>query len=261
MLSGGRGEMAELPRVKRISPRLPPSSRATASRTDAHIARPSMTPSAIVSIRPSTTIMSAAWRAAVVPWSPRAMPTSASRIAGASLAPSPVTATTCPARRSDRTTATLCAGLTRAKTAALDTSASRSVSSASSRSGPVITAPPLSRSSSAPIASAVLGWSPVSMTTFTPALRSRRTASAAVGRTASASPSRPAQLEPVHPLVVEMLAPRRRSVRRPRVPADPGMPAGPLRPRSPGGDARSRVATARRGARCRIAVARFRARP
>ena len=209
VLSGGRAEIAELPTVNRISPRLPPRSRATASRTEAHIARPSMTPSAIVSMRPSTTIMSAACLAAAVPSSPSAMPTSARRIAGASLAPSPVTATTCPARRSDRTTATLCAGLIRAKTDALDTSASMTASSASAEfrtdddfaTGEQIEFGPIASSGARMVAGehddldARAAQAPHDRFGCG---RARR-----VGQS-----QQPAQLEPLHTLVVEMLAAR-----------------------------------------------------
>ncbi len=85
--------------VNAVSPRLPPSSTPSADRTDIHMARPSTRAAMIVSNRSSVTTRSAAARAAGVPRPPRAIPTSASRIAGASLAPSPVIATVRPRAR------------------------------------------------------------------------------------------------------------------------------------------------------------------
>ena len=70
----------------------------------------------IVSIRSSVTTRSAAARAAGVPRWPRAMPTSASRIAGASLAPSPVIATVRPHFCNAWMIRTLWAGVHRATT-------------------------------------------------------------------------------------------------------------------------------------------------
>ena len=84
--------------VKPISPRLPPTRIATAPRTDSHMERPSTTASTMVSMRSSVTTTSALARAASVPRRPRAMPASASRMAAASLAPSPVIATGRPMR-------------------------------------------------------------------------------------------------------------------------------------------------------------------
>jgi hypothetical protein len=73
-LSGDRPEMIVPARVKPTSPRLPPTRMAKASRTDAHMARPSTMASMIVSMRSSVTTRSAAARAAGVPRRPRATP-------------------------------------------------------------------------------------------------------------------------------------------------------------------------------------------
>ena len=79
---GGRSAreaVEHVPRtVKATSPRLPPTSTATASRTETHRPRPSSTASTIVSMRSSITTRSAASCAAAVLRWPRAMPTSAS---------------------------------------------------------------------------------------------------------------------------------------------------------------------------------------
>ena len=81
-----------------ISPRFPPTRMETAFRTDTHMARPSITASTMRSMWASERTISAAPRAAGVQFSPTASPTSEARMAGASLAPSPAMATTCPAR-------------------------------------------------------------------------------------------------------------------------------------------------------------------
>lgn len=95
-VSAERPVLAALSTLNAISPRLPPTRMLSACRTDDHMARPSTRVAMIVSSRSSVTTRSAAARAAGVPRWPRAMPTSASRIAGASLAPSPVIATVRP---------------------------------------------------------------------------------------------------------------------------------------------------------------------
>ena len=61
--------------------------------------RPKPTAATIVAKLSSSSTMSAASRATSVPLRPMATPTSAARSAGASLTPSPVTATTSPKSR------------------------------------------------------------------------------------------------------------------------------------------------------------------
>ncbi|VVB60572.1 Uncharacterised protein [uncultured archaeon] len=73
--------------------------------------------------------MSADSRATSVPEIPIAMPISASNNAGASFAPSPVTATVSPFDRSTRTILSFCSGVIRAKTTS---GASRTLLSSSS---------------------------------------------------------------------------------------------------------------------------------
>ena len=118
------GERRTPTRMNPSSPRLPPTRIATASRTESHIARPSAIASTMVSMRSSTTMTSASARAAAVPRPPSAMPASASRIAAASLAPSPVIATVRPARWYASTMRTLWSGATRANTETLGRRAS-----------------------------------------------------------------------------------------------------------------------------------------
>ncbi|MNL81360.1 hypothetical protein D3C87_2084510 [compost metagenome] len=62
----------------------------------------------------SVRMMSALSLATSVPFLPMATPTWACLSAGASLTPSPVTATKCPDLASERTMASFCSGLTRA---------------------------------------------------------------------------------------------------------------------------------------------------
>ena len=85
----------------------------------------------------------------------------------------------------------LWAGVTRANTVASPSTASSSSSAHASRSAPVSTGAPFKIWSSSAIAAAVEGWSPVIMTTDTPAERKSATAAAAVGRTPSARPRKP----------------------------------------------------------------------
>jgi hypothetical protein len=63
-------------------------------------------------------------------------------------------------------------------------------------SAPVSTLLPRAMSSSAAIASAVLGWSPVIITTSTPVARSLASAAAASGRTGSLKATSPANVRP-----------------------------------------------------------------
>ena len=118
---------------------------------------------------------SAASRATAVPL-PMATPTSACWRAGASLTPSPVTATVRPIERAARTSRSFCSGVARATTwrSAID---ARSVaSSIVSSSGPVRIRSPESPAARA-IVAAVVGWSPVTTTVWMPASVAVRSAS------------------------------------------------------------------------------------
>ncbi len=194
-----RGELpvsAAASTLKATSPRLPPTRMASASRTEPHIARPSSSAAMIVSSRSSPTTRSAAAVAAGVPRRPSAIPTSASRMAGASLAPSPVIATTRPMRWYAWTMRTLWWGLHRAMTSSVGSSSSSSPSLSSSISAPVHTFWSGSSLTVAAMASAVAGWSPVSITVCTPAARSRAVAGAAEERTGSARATKPRNVRP-----------------------------------------------------------------
>ena len=188
---------AALSTLNAISPRLPPTRMLSACRTDDHMARPSTSVAMIVSSRSSVTTRSAAARAAGVPRWPSAMPTSASRIAGASLAPSPVIATVRSWRCNAWMIRTLWAGVHRATTSVAIRRSASAASSSRSRSVAVTTRwPPSSGLIVAAIASAVAGWSPVIMTVCTPAARIRATAGRALSRTPSASVRKPTKTSP-----------------------------------------------------------------
>ena len=122
---------------------------------------------------------SAACLATSVPRTPIATPTSAARSAGASLTPSPVIATTWPARCHAVMMPSFSAGSVRAYTGR--SSASGAVGASPARVTPVRAA----------TAAAVLGWSPVIMMGRMPAARAASTAARASGRTGSASATRP----------------------------------------------------------------------
>ena len=96
-----------------------------------------------------------------------AMPMSAAPMAGVSLTPSPVIATTWCLRFSTSTSLTLCSGATRPITPMSSTCASASSSLSAANSAPVTARP--SMPSSCAIASAVTAKSPVIMRTRTPA--------------------------------------------------------------------------------------------
>mmetsp|Transcript_5219 Transcript_5219/g.14766 ORF Transcript_5219/g.14766 Transcript_5219/m.14766 type:complete len:217 (-) Transcript_5219:1954-2604(-) len=167
--------------------------------------------------------MSAASLATSVPRMPMAMPTSASFSAGASFTPSPVMAVMYPPKcRYARTMVRLCMGDTRAKTRVSVTQCcqKRPSSQASSEvengvkssSGGMcssIMAPVTTRhlcaSSSCSgritpmrraMASAVLGWSPVTMTVFAPAIRMRCKASTTPALGGSSRATRPQKVKP-----------------------------------------------------------------
>ena len=109
--------------------------------------------------------MSAAPRAADEPRPLTPIPTSAIRIAAASLAPSPTIAVTRPQRCSAPTICTFCSGLTRANTCTSAASLADASSSRPLRSAPVITRASAGSPSWRAIARAVTGWSPVISTT------------------------------------------------------------------------------------------------
>ena len=139
--------------------------------------------------------MSAASRATSVPLRPIATPMSAVRSAGASLTPSPVIATTSPASCSARAIRSFCSGVTRGdeRVGLVERGdAARRRPCASSRGAVEDRARALEQSPMRrAIASAVMPWSPVTMTTRIPAARQRPTASATSGRGGSCIPTRP----------------------------------------------------------------------
>ena len=115
--------------VNSTSPTFPPTRMVTASRTPPHMPRPSTSVSSRTPRSSSVNTMSAAPRAADEPRPLTPMPTSAIRIAAASLAPSPTIAVTRPHRCSAPTICTFCSGLTRANTCTSATSLAAASSS------------------------------------------------------------------------------------------------------------------------------------
>ena len=99
---------------------------------------PSFTASTIVQKLSSVKIISEAFFATSVPFSPIAIPISAFFSAGASLTPSPVIATTAPVLLNAFTILTLCSGETLAKTEYFIISFSNVLSCILSSSAPVI---------------------------------------------------------------------------------------------------------------------------
>ena len=153
--------------------------------------RPSSTAATIDAKLSSVSVIAAASRATSVPEMPIATPMSAFLSAGASLTPSPVIATTWRCACSAATTRSLCAGDTRAYTPILVTRRASSASSIASRSAPVTTSPAARMPSSRATARAVVGWSPVIITTEMPARSQVAIASRASGRGGSIMPTRP----------------------------------------------------------------------
>ncbi|MNZ65915.1 hypothetical protein D3C78_841160 [compost metagenome] len=161
----------------------------------AYTARPSSTALTMLAKLSSSSTMSAASRATSVPPMPMAMPMSARLSAGASLTPSPVTATTWPLRCNASTTSSFWSAVTRANSTSGASRANCSwLSERWRRSSPLITrgAAPVTRPISRAMALAVTGWSPVSMITWMPAPRQRRIASGTSARGGSSMPTRPA---------------------------------------------------------------------
>jgi hypothetical protein len=145
----------------------------------------------------SVSTMSAASRATAVPERPIATPIEAARRAGASLTPSPVTATTSSSACRIRTMRSLSCGETRAATPLLRSRAASTWSSMSSISAPVTGSMPVPSPRRDAMDAAVAGWSPVIMTTVIPARRQSATASATPARGGSSIASRPRKVSPV----------------------------------------------------------------
>ncbi len=111
-------------------------------------------------------------------------PTSACWRAGASLTPSPVTATVRCVERAARTSRSFCSGVARATICRLARDARSVSSSIASSSGPVRTRSPVSPAARA-IADAVVGWSPVTTSVWIPASVAVRSASGMPARSVS----------------------------------------------------------------------------
>ena len=158
----------------------------------AKIPRPSRIAAMIVAKLSSARTMSAACLATSVPATPIATPMSADLSAGASLTPSPVMATIAPPACRASTMRSLCSGATRAYTETSRTAALSPSSPSSSISGPVSAlAPDPTMPRSPAIRMAVRGWSPVIISTRTPAAPASATAAAASGRGGSMMPTSP----------------------------------------------------------------------
>ena len=128
-------------------------------------------------------------RVAAVP-DPIAIPRSASLRASASLTPSPVMATTWPARCSDSTIARFCAGVTRPKTAPAATASSKPAASGSGSDRASTGASAPRTPSWAASVPTVCGWSPDSTFTVTPSRARKASVCAASARNCSANSSR-----------------------------------------------------------------------
>lgn len=153
--------------------------------------RPSSMAATMVAKLSSRSTRSATSRLTSEPLWPMATPTSARLRAGASFTPSPVMATTSPAFCRASTILSFCSGLTRAKTSTFKSSSSESASSSS----PVATTSagiPTLRA----MARAVAGWSPVTITTRTPAFKTLATASGTSGRGGSSRRTKPKKRSP-----------------------------------------------------------------
>ena len=152
--------------------------------TLATIRRPSRSPYIRVANESSPRTRSEASRATAVPL-PIATATSACWSAGASLTPSPVTATVRPTLRATSTRRSLSSGIARATTVNRPSSPARRSSSQAARSAPTTTRTdgiPAARA----IAAAVVGWSPVTTIVWIPAAVAMRIASDTPGRRLSA---------------------------------------------------------------------------
>lgn len=140
----------------------------------------------------SISTMADASLATSVPEIPIEKPTSAALSAGASLVPSPVTATVSPRRLSRVTRILLSSGEERARTCSLGRVASMSASLRVLKTGPSMTTPPSVRMPhSVAMARAVTALSPVTMRMTTPACWAFFTDSGTPGRTGSWMPTTP----------------------------------------------------------------------
>ncbi len=142
----------------------------------------------------SASTTSEASRATSVPVRPMAMPMWASFNAGASFTPSPVTATTSRLRLSAATTRRFSTGPTRANTTSGASRAICNWASDSRRSSGLESTTGVrerTRPTCRATASAVRGWSPVTMMTRMPASRHRWMASGTSGRMGSSRPTSP----------------------------------------------------------------------
>ena len=175
--------------VNSTSPTLPPTRMVTASRTAAHMLRPSTRASSSTPRSSSVNTMSAAPRAADEPRPLTPIPTSAIRMAAASLAPSPTIAVTRPHRCRAATIWTFCSGLTRAKTCTSATILAHASSSRPASSAPVTTCASADRPSCRAMARAVTGWSPVISTTLRSASVNASIRGRADARAVSAKPT------------------------------------------------------------------------
>src|SRR4029453_14744699 len=135
----------------------------------------------------SVRIMTAASLDTSVPVMPMATPMSAALRAGASFTPSPVMATTFPARLSSRTRRSLSSGATRATTPISGSCSSSCSSGMAANSAPVMARP--SMPSSPAMAAAVAAWSPVIIRTRMPAVRHSAIAARASDLGASTIPT------------------------------------------------------------------------
>ena len=154
--------------------------------------RPHCTARTMVAKESSSSTMSLASFETSVPEIPIAMPTSAFFIAGASLMPSPVTATTLPSVFSILTTLVLMEGVLRAITRIAGIRSANSASESFSSSLVSAAQCPSSRSPSSPaMAAAVVRLSPVRILTSMPAPRQRSTASNTSARRGSAMAANP----------------------------------------------------------------------
>ena len=154
--------------------------------------RPQRMARTMVAKASSSNRMSQASLVTSVPVMPMATPTSASLMAGASLMPSPVTATDSPCALSVRTTRSLTEGVERAMTRTLLSASAKAVSSSFSSSAAVTARwPPSSMPSERAMAVAVIRLSPVSIITEMPAVRQASMAGGTSSRTGSAMAAKP----------------------------------------------------------------------
>jgi len=159
--------------------------------------RPHMTALTMDEKLSSRMTMSAASLETSVPAMPMARPTSDSFRAGASLVPSPVTATISPMPFSVRTRTSLSAGEERARTWRRGSRATSSASGRARKVGPSMDRPPsVKMPHSRAMCWAVWMLSPVTMRTVMPASWQVATAAGTSGRTGSLMPTMPIRVSP-----------------------------------------------------------------